>query len=196
MTNNWKNKQNTLIAVVCVTLVSAFCVAADKEKESSPKEVTMTGKVMDMHSLMTGKFESGDKAKCCRDSIKMGVPAVLQTEQGLVIIGEGAKGAARTIAPLALKDVEVKGTLYEKNGLRYIDIKSAKVVKPADVEKGSPDDTEGNKSPGLGENPNVSACCLPQGNCVEMEKGSCANMGGIFHAGYTCEEVECEQIEE
>ena len=126
-----RNVSKTVITVVVgVVLVSVICAAGDREKNPPPRDVTLTGKIVDLHSFMTDKFESSDKVESTRNNIYEGVPAALETEEGLVLIGQGGKGAARTLAPLAFQAAELKGKLYEKNGLRYIDITSANAVKP------------------------------------------------------------------
>ncbi|MGB2987489.1 MAG: hypothetical protein WBE26_16620 [Phycisphaerae bacterium] len=130
MRNQRNVSKKVITVVVGVVLVSVICAAGDREKNPPPRDVTLTGKIVDLHSFMTDKFESSDKAECTRDSIRAGVPAALETEEGLVLIGEGPRGAARTIAPLAFQAVELKGKLYEKHGLRYIDVTSANAVKP------------------------------------------------------------------
>ncbi|MCK4659011.1 MAG: hypothetical protein KAV82_05765 [Phycisphaerae bacterium] len=127
-----------VVAVSAATILASALYAGDKQgkkpapkqdKKSAPREVTLTGKVVDLHCYMTERFPSADAVKCTRECIRVGVPAALETDDGLIIIGKGLKGPARDIAPLALQNVELKGKLYERHGLRYIDIISAKVVK-------------------------------------------------------------------
>jgi len=192
-----RNKRNVgktfIMAIGGVVLVSVLCAAGDREKNPPPREVTLMGTVVDLHSFMTGKFESSDKAKCIRDGIRAGVPAALETEDGLVLIGEGRKGVARTITPLAFQTAELKGRLYEKRGVRYIDITSAKAVEP----KPQPEPEEEVENPWTPEpqSDDNGACCLPSGRCVETDEDSCYDMEGAFYAGETCENVDCGQNE-
>jgi len=120
-------------AVAAATILASALYAGDEQdrqdKKRAPREVTLTGKVVDLHCYMTERFPSADAVKCTRECIRAGVPAALETDDGLIIIGKGPKGPARDIAPLALQDVELKGRLYERHGLRYIDVISAKAVK-------------------------------------------------------------------
>ncbi len=191
---NQRNVARTVItAVVGVLLVSVLCAAGDRDKNRQPRDVTLTGKVVDLHSFMTEKYESSDKAKCVRDCIRAGVPAALETQEGLVLIGEGNKGAARTIMSLALETAELKGKLYEKHGVRYIDMTSAKAAKPEPEPESEPDAEDSWTSEP--RNDDGGACCLPSGRCVDIDEDGCYDMNGTFYAGSTCEDVDCEQIE-
>lgn len=174
-----------------VIVVAAIAAGPGQEGPKKPRDVKVTGRVVDLHSYMTGKFLSSDKAKCTRDCILAGVPAVLETEDGLVLIGEGPKGAARTLAPLAFQNAEFKGKLYEKHGLRYIDITWA---SPAKTE---PEPEPEIEEPSTSEqrDDDSSACCLPSGTCIETDEDNCFEMDGAFYAGSACDDVDCEQSE-
>jgi len=119
----------TFVTIICLGLASVLYASGDRDKGAAPRDVTMVGKVVDLQSFMTGKYESSDQVKSTRDSIRAGVPAALETEEGIVILGQGMKGAARTLTPLAFQVVEAKGKLYEKHGLKYLDLSSAAVAK-------------------------------------------------------------------
>ena len=117
-------------AAVCLAVAIGSAIRADQTpgEPSAPKEVTLTGKIVDLHCYMSGKFPSADQIKCTRDCIKAGVPAALETADGLVILGQGMKGPESAVANLAMKKAEVRGTMYERHGVRYIDIASAREV--------------------------------------------------------------------
>ena len=119
-------------AVLCTSVLIA---GGDRDKVPPPRDVTLTGKIVDLQSFMTDKFESSDHAKCTQRCIQAGVPAALETEDGLIIIGEGSKGPARTITPLAFRYAELKGKLYEREGIKYIDVASAKAAKDPESEE-------------------------------------------------------------
>ncbi len=178
-------------AVAAMVVVSVLHAEPERGKTPPPRDVTLTGKIVDLQSLMTGKFKSSDHKRCTRDCIRAGVPAALQTDDGIVIIGEGDKGPQRTIMPLAFQLVELKGKLYEREGLRYIDITSAKAAKPrpepVEEDPWTPDtdepDEEGESSDG--------ACCFSDGDCMETDGADCLDQGGRFHKGFDCESVEC-----
>jgi hypothetical protein len=120
------------------------------------KEVTMTGKLVDLHCFMAGMGASKeDPAKCAADCIKSGVPAALETPTGLVILGKGLKGAGEFSA-MALQQVEVKGKLYEKAGLKYIDVTTVQKMgaekpaaeKPVEKKMDKPADKPAAEKPG------------------------------------------------
>ena len=77
-------------------------------------------------ALSGTELTSADEEKCVRDCLRNGVPAALDTDDGLVVLGKGTKGPKSTILTHAFKQIEVKGKLYEKNGLKYLDIESIK----------------------------------------------------------------------
>jgi hypothetical protein len=130
------------LCVVAAVLITVTALQAGGERTPTPpaREVTMVGKIVDLHCFMTDKFPSADHVKCTRECIRAGVPAALDTEVGLIVLGHGPKGPARMIDELALQHAEIKGKLYERNGLRYLDVTAAKVVslpeppKPFDPE--------------------------------------------------------------
>lgn len=118
--------------------VAAFVVpltAKEAIGQSDGKEVTVTGRVVDLHCFMTGRYPSEDRPKCTADCIRAGVPAAVETSTGLILLGQAAKGVAPTLAPLAFEEVEIKGKLFEKAGLKYLDIASAAKAKlqPVDL---------------------------------------------------------------
>ncbi len=122
--------------VLCGGALLAMLAAAGRTREPQPREVTLHGKIVDLQSYMTGKFASDDHVRATQQAIRAGIPSALETEDGLVIIGQGHRGPMRTIMPLAFKDAEVKGTLYEKQGLQYIDVTAVtKMTKPEDEEE-------------------------------------------------------------
>lgn len=102
---------------------------AQPTTQPAVQEVTLKGRVVDLHGFMTGQFASADHVKCTADCIRQGVPAGLETAQGLVVLGQGANGPGRTLIPLAFQNAEVTGKLYTKGGVRYIDITSAKIAE-------------------------------------------------------------------
>jgi hypothetical protein len=146
----------TCVFFAAVALVS---VAADgqtkkargrgKAPKSVAREVTLTGRVVDVHCLMTGKFPKADRIKCTQECIKAGVPVALETDRGVFLLGTGPKSAAKTLAPLAYQLVDVRGKLYTRLGLKYIDLLSAKrkaappvKKRPADEEEDEDDEDE------------------------------------------------------
>ena len=111
--------------------------------ERPPREVTMTGRVVSVHSFMTGQSASPDQTKSTADNIRAGVPAALDTPTGLILLGQGTTGVGRTLTPLAFQEVEVHGKLYEKGGLKYIDIASVDVIEVEEDEEEAEEEGEG-----------------------------------------------------
>jgi len=91
---------------------------------AKPRDVLLTGRIVDLQNFMTGKVASSDYVKCTEECLRAGVPAAIETEDGLIIIGEGVKGPGRTVARYAMAEVELRGRLYERHGLRYVDLTS------------------------------------------------------------------------
>lgn len=134
-------------AFVAVVFASTL-LAVGRPKQPKPEEVTLVGLVVDLQSYMTEKCSNDDYTKCTRDNIRGGVPAALETDDGLVIVGMGDKGPARLLVPLAYQNAEVTGVLYEQDGLMYIDMKSAKLYKEESEEDAAPEAVE---QPPLGQ---------------------------------------------
>lgn len=127
----------SLAGLACVIVYSTLGASAAQQETEKPqpgKEVTLAGRIVDMNCYMTGSMPSSDPVKCTRDCIEAGVPAALETRDGLIVLGEGTRSAAKTLAPLAHKEVQVKGRLFEKAGARYLDI----VKVTAEPEKAEP----------------------------------------------------------
>jgi len=125
----------TLGGVVWTT--AAVSGAQARRAGTRPREVTLTGKLVDLQSYMTGEFGSLEPAKFTLNAIRSGVPTALETEEGLIVIGMGDRGPSRLMMPLAsAAHVELKGKLYEKAGLQYIDITAAQALKDEEPEEG------------------------------------------------------------
>lgn len=129
------------LLVVALAGVSTMTLRAAPKRGGEPRgqETVMTGRLVDLQSFMTGKHPGGDPRRSSQEAIRAGVPAALETEDGMIVIGMGERGPARMLSPLALQQVELKGRLYEKEGLTYLDLISAKAVKE---EKEEPEDGE------------------------------------------------------
>jgi hypothetical protein len=99
------------------------------------KEVTFTGKIVDLHCFMTGSQPDKDAARGTERCLREGVPAALEMDNGIVLLGKGTRGIGREVARHALGMVEVTGKLYEKHGLKYVDVTSLKEVKGNELEE-------------------------------------------------------------
>jgi hypothetical protein len=118
-------------------------LAAGRGRSDAAKEATMQGKIVDLQSFMTGKFAGDDPVRATQQAIRAGTPAALETEDGLIILGQGQRGPMRTLMPLAMREVEVKGMLYEKHGLQYMDITSISRAARSDEEEEGEHPAEG-----------------------------------------------------
>ncbi len=133
-----KRRTVAALAFVVAAVISGAAslrAGGERNKQAKPQDVTLIGKVVDLQSFMTGKFSNSDPVRSTQECIRQGVPAALETEEGLIVIGMGERGPSRTLLPLAFKKVEVKGTLYEKDGLQYLDMVSAELVKEKEKEE-------------------------------------------------------------
>jgi len=122
----------TLVVAAMIVGGSSLLAGGEKNKPVKSEDVTLVGKVVDLQSFMTGKSTNHDPLRAAQEYIRQGVPAALETDEGLIVIGMGERGPGRTLMPLALKEVEVKGKLYEKDGVRYLDMVSAALVEETD----------------------------------------------------------------
>jgi hypothetical protein len=127
--------------VLVLTLGLSTLLAQDQpakqlgQPEMQSKEVTLTGKVVDLHCFMTGSQPTKDPVRCTRQCLRDGVPAALETDGGIVILGKGLRGIGRELVRHAQDTVEIKGRLYEKHGLKYLDVTSVKEVKKVEFEE-------------------------------------------------------------
>lgn len=118
-TRNLSTKAAWATAIV---LVAGGLFALAQSVKSQSHEVTMKGRIVDLYCAMTGEIESSDHVKCTRDCLKSGVPAALETENGIVLLGKGNKGAMKLLTPFAYQEVQITGRLFEKSELKYLDI--------------------------------------------------------------------------
>ncbi|MHC5108740.1 MAG: hypothetical protein ACYTHJ_02535 [Planctomycetota bacterium] len=189
------NKIGLYVLMGAVLVSFSVIAAGESRKRGAPRDAKLVGRIVDMHSVMTGKFESEDKMRATRRSIMNGVPAVLETDDGVVVIGEGYRGPQDTIGKLAFQRVELHGKVYERFGIRYIDIRSAKLYAGPDVteeqadDESAPasDDDEGEEE----EDTEFGACCLDEGGCMDTDETQCLDSGGSFYADETCDTIEC-----
>jgi len=119
------------ILAVGVVLTAAFSLQAGprRNRQSGGEEIIVVGRLVDLQSFMTGRHPGGDPKRASQQAIRSGVPAALETEDGMIVVGMGERGPARILSPLALQQVELKGKLFEKEGLEYLDLISARAVQ-------------------------------------------------------------------
>lgn len=139
------------LAVVIATSIGISSLFAQERSRSKPRtspprstrsqEVTLSGKVVDLQSHMTGEFVGKNPEACSRNCIRRGVPAALETESGLIVLGM-AKGNLSKLAPHAMQLVELRGTLYEKHGVKYLEVASIKKLKALELKPEPEDEPE------------------------------------------------------
>jgi hypothetical protein len=111
-------------------IVSTLHAGPRRAAPPKPQDVTLIGQLVDLQTYMTEKCAGDDFVKCTREAVRAGVPSAVVTEEdGVVIIGMGDKGPARLLIPLAYQTVEIQGKLYDKDGVLYVDMTSAKIFK-------------------------------------------------------------------
>ena len=107
-------------------------VAAKQEaaKPEAPRDATLDGRLVDLREFITGEHSSSDHVKCTAEAIKAGKPLALESPHGLVLIGRSAAVDSSKLVPWACQEVEVKGKLYDMDGLRYMEVTSIGKPQP------------------------------------------------------------------
>jgi hypothetical protein len=113
--------------------------AKPEMKTDAGKEMTVAGKLMDLHCFMMGAKEEPAKTGEC---LKAGAPAILDTGKDIYILSKGPKGT--DLAAMAGQDVEVKGKVFEKAGIKYLDF-TAIAKKGGEAKKPEPPKMEPKK---------------------------------------------------
>jgi hypothetical protein len=101
--------------------------APEKPAAAMPKDVTLTGEVVDLHCyMMDPKKAMGPEHADC---IRKGFPAgFVSSGQFYLIIGKGMDPAKEMLADMAGAKCELTGKLYEHNGVKAVELeKIAKV---------------------------------------------------------------------
>lgn len=148
------------IVLLTVCFVMSGQASTEDDRPARPKMVTLTGVLVDVYSYMTAPPPRDERAaeeldKVVKDSLKNGVPACIETDDGLYILGKGVKAPIEQVVPLANREVEVRGKMYEKGGVHYVDIVSIRAVKhDEEGEQGAGDEGEpAEDDPGEEEEP-------------------------------------------
>ena len=95
------------------------------EKKSVPKEMTLTGEVIDVKCYLTGMMggKGEDHKQCALDCIKGGLPVGIleeKTESVYVVVPKGGmKGANEELAPFIAQKVKLIGIMVNKGGERF-----------------------------------------------------------------------------
>ena len=121
-----------LTTLACMVLATSSLLAGPKRGVARrPKEVTLTGRLVDLRCTMTEKYPSSDRVRCTQECIRAGVPVALQTKDGLVVVDGGKDYPREQLLPLAYQEVQLQGKLYQKYGLKYLEIAGLQPAKAA-----------------------------------------------------------------
>ena len=116
-----------VIVVTCLVGASTLVARGGRDRPPKPQEVTLTGTITDLHSYVTDETQP---ARNAQRLIRSGIPAILDTKAGPVLLGGVSKQYRKDLLKLVHEDVEVEGELYEKRGLRYLDVASLDLWSP------------------------------------------------------------------
>jgi hypothetical protein len=123
-----------VVALALVGVTSSTARAQGMEKKG--KEVSLTGaQVIDLHCYTAGGLKGDAHKECAVACAKVGVPLGLLSQDGKIYVpvasGPMNNQAKLTekLQPYAEGLVNVKGTLFERNGLLGIEIESVEPVK-------------------------------------------------------------------
>lgn len=133
MTRTWILRTAAVTAMAAMVLASTLVIGGPRDRARKAKEVTLTGKVGDLHSFMAGEAFRDDVV---RQRIYDGAPIVLQTNRGPVVLGTSKGSVKEMILPAANQTAEAVGRLYEKRGIRYLELTTIRPQPPSDQQPG------------------------------------------------------------
>ena len=136
MTPKSTKKAAAITMIAGLASVSALLAGGQRSDSQKPTETTLVGTITDLGSYMTGEQRA---ARESRRLIRSGIPVVLDTDRGPVVLGGTSKTARGLMLRLVFEEVEVKGMLYERHGLRYFD---TAFVQPGPTEQPNSDDED------------------------------------------------------
>jgi hypothetical protein len=122
---------NIILSLAAVTVLAASSIFAhqgEKNEGASGEEVTVTGEVIDMVCYIDEGASGPQHADCAKKCIKMGLPVGIKASDGktYLLIGEH-KPMNEQLAPLAAKEITVKGKAVSRDGFNMIE--NAGIVK-------------------------------------------------------------------
>ncbi len=82
------------------------------------------GTIVDLHSYMTNLKQTADFNRTVSQELKVGIPAVLETNKGVILI---TPERGKTLEPLWTfggQYVRLQGRLWERGGLKYLEFSS------------------------------------------------------------------------
>lgn len=128
-TGDTMNQQEGRSVTLTGKLVDLHCYMTGKmgDKNAMGRSGANTRDNMGAGDKNTGdKSQSADamgkEGSKCAKCIRNGVPCAIDSDQGLVILGKEDKGAGDELAQYASRQITVRGQLFERNGLKYLEI--------------------------------------------------------------------------
>jgi hypothetical protein len=99
--------------------------------KAEPKTPSYEGTILDLHCYMTRARQSGDFAKTVTQELKAGVPAILETPKGAILLAPETGKKLEPLADFGGQYVRIEGRMWERGGLKYLEYSSiAKETKP------------------------------------------------------------------
>jgi hypothetical protein len=123
-----------VVGLACAVLLVCGAVALAHEGEhgaaaTKAKQATLTGEVVDTGCYL-GSAEKGAKhQQCAALCIQKGMPMGLLTSAGdlyLLVPPHSNAEAYKKLKEMAAQNVEVTGTIMERNGMKSIEVASAR----------------------------------------------------------------------
>jgi hypothetical protein len=133
--DNAMKKRNIFISIIVSIALTGFpAVAHEGEEheghagESTGKEASITGEVVDMVCYIDHEATGPKHADCAQKCIKMGLPVGIKGDDGktYLLVGEH-KPINSELASLAAKTITVKGKLVSRDGFNMIE--NVEIVK-------------------------------------------------------------------
>ncbi len=119
-------KKILLLPVILLSIsLSAFGQEAQEKKESKePKEISITGEVIDVKCYLTGMMggQGDDHKQCAIDCINGGLPVGIlddKTEKVYTVVPKkGMEGANKSLVQYVAQRVTLTGSIVEKGGAK------------------------------------------------------------------------------
>lgn len=131
-------RKNPAAIVLCGAVALALAVApailwaqAEHQHEDAstmkPKQVTMTGEVIDLYCFMAhpADGQGPDHAKCAKTCMEKGLPiGFLSNGEVYVITGKDHESVKDIVAPFAGMQSQLTGNLIEHHGVKALELVS------------------------------------------------------------------------
>ena len=121
-------KTKTTLVIVSLLIASAGLLSAHENESVKASSVNQSikGEVIDV-TCYAGHGAMGSKhSECAKSCLSKGLPAAILSSEGKLYMTTGVdhKNASDLLAKFGGENVEVKGKLTEKNGVKFIQVES------------------------------------------------------------------------